>query len=169
MPKPKLFMLIALLGMAACGQLAPAVTAAVTSDAQVTPPPFGPYEVVVDRQDRPQTFTSTAVYPDLGKCQAAIKGIDRYLAEVADLDPRGSLEIPLYEPTEADQSLRLAVAYLVVAILEREKFARMPQLTIACVAKGPPAPPSRFVCTRNQFEAGECEPQTEGPVPSYGK
>lgn len=160
MPKSKTLLLALLLGMSACGQLAGPVTATVT-DQQVTPRPFGPYEVVVERQDRPQTFSSTAVYPDLDKCKAAIKGIDRYLAEVAVLDPRGSLEIPLYEPVDADQQLRLAVAYLVVKILEVEKFARMPVLTIGCQSTTP-APPSRFVCTRNQYEAGECEPQTEG-------
>lgn len=137
------------------------VTAAVTEAEKVTPQPFGPYEVVVDREDRPQTFTNTTLFPDLGKCQAGIKGIDRYLAEVAQLDPRGALDTPLYEPVDADQSIRASVAYLVVAILEREKYARMPTLTISCVPKGPPAPPKRFVCTRNQFEAGECEPQTE--------
>ncbi len=113
------------------------VTVAVTSALGQLGPEYmaRPHEVlIVDVKNEKVYRNPQAVYEDRDSCENAIDGMAAWLDEVAKLNPKLTEEAKIPYPERAEPRLLMAVADLVVALLNRDGV--MPRLAPTCAPIG---------------------------------
>ncbi len=94
-----------------------------------------PHEVlIVDTKQEKVYRNPQAVYEDRDSCENAIDGVGAWLDEVAKLDPKLLENVKIPYPERAEPRLLMAVADLVVNLLQRD--GAMPKLAATCAPIG---------------------------------